>query len=66
MCRVLACAGMLLCTFGEAPLGHEELDELLRMADPEGIGSCTLEVFRKLPCWTLPPFDGEEEKPPNR
>ena len=31
-----------------------ELDELLRLADPEGTGYCTLDHFRDLPCWQLP------------
>jgi len=43
----------LLCTFGEAPLSEVELDELLRLADPDGTGYCTLETFQGLPCWKL-------------
>jgi len=50
---------------GEAPLSDDELDELLRLADPEGTGFCTLEHFRDLPCWKLPINDAEE-KPPDR
>lgn len=65
MYRVPACAGTLLCTLGEAPLSDDELDELLRLADPEGTGFCTLEHFRDLPCWKLPINDAEE-KPPDR
>lgn len=65
MCHLLACAGTLLCTLGEAPLSDDELDELLRMADPEGTGYCTLDDFRELPCWKLP-IEGDEDKPPER
>jgi len=53
----------LLCTLGEAPLSDDELDELLRLADPEGTGFCTLEHFRDLPCWKLPINDTEEKLP---
>ena len=52
-------AGTLLCTLGEAPLTDEELDELLRLADPDGTGFCTLDKFRSLPCWKLPDMPAE-------
>ena len=44
----------MLGAYGEQPLEPDELEELLRLADPGGTGYCTVEALRSLPCWRLP------------
>ena len=44
----------MLGAYGEQPLKPDELEELLRLADPGGTGYCTVEALRSLPCWRLP------------
>jgi calmodulin len=44
----------MLGGYGEQPLEPDELEELLRLADPGGTGYCTVEALRSLPCWRLP------------
>jgi len=50
----------LMTTAGSEPLSEEELNELLRLADPEGLGMVPLDRWTQLECWKLPaePPDG--------
>ena len=33
---------------------HEEVEELLRLADPQNTGTISKEKFMGLPCWKVP------------
>ena len=39
---------------GDSPMSHEEVEELLRLADPQNTGTISKEKFMGLPCWKVP------------
>ena len=43
-----------------------EIDELVRLADPDGNGWVTLDEFVNMPCWQLPPLPARQRKMPRR
>jgi len=47
----------LLCKNGESPLSKSEWDSLMQLADPQKTGRISLQDFRELPCWRVPPME---------
>ena len=44
----------LMTSVGDSPMSHEEVEELLRLADPQNTGTISKEKFMGLPCWKVP------------
>jgi len=47
----------LLGNHGDIKLKVDELDDLIKMADPTGSGRVSSQAFKALPCWQPPPID---------
>ena len=48
--------------FNPQSLEPYEVDELVRLSDPDGNGWVTLDEFVNMPCWQLPPLPARQRK----
>ena len=44
----------MMTSVGDTPMTDDEVDALLRLADPQNTGSISREKFMGLPCWAIP------------